>query len=274
MIEEKIEYWQNPIMPDMELSRASFQHFQFDQHIHLDYHIGVVTRGGQKYQHKGSSYQLDKGFMSTLNPDEAHNGTSTQVEGYQANVMSIPVDYVNQIANELNVRALYFNSPLSWAPDLHLAFSKLHQSLTQPHSLRNIMCLETHLLAFTTELFMRFGSVSPHSTTAHVLSHQQLTGIKHQFHDEIDKAFQLHDLAASIGLSKFQFLRQFKAATGMTPHAYLTRIRLEYAKKALINGKSIIDTAQQVGFFDQSHLSKTFKKAFLITPSHFQKRVL
>ncbi|WP_076415448.1 AraC family transcriptional regulator [Shewanella sp. UCD-KL12] len=274
MLEEKIEYWHNPIAPEIELSRASFQHFEFDQHVHLDYHIGVVTKGGQKYQHKGSSYQLDKGFISTLNPDEAHNGQSTQEQGYQASIMSIPVEYVNHVASELKLKEQFFRDPLVWAPDLHQAFSQLHHSLTCQQMSQNRLAIETHLLALTTELFTRFGSVKTGDTVNHKLSAQQLLDIKSQFHDELYREFQLDDLAASAGLSKFQFLRQFKSATGMTPHAYLKRIRLEYAKKALAKGQAAIDIAQQVGFFDQSHLNKAFKSAFLITPSHFQKRVI
>ncbi|QFU23232.1 AraC family transcriptional regulator [Shewanella eurypsychrophilus] len=274
MIEEKIEYWHNPIVPDIELSKASFQHFEFDQHIHLDYHIGVVTQGGQKYQHKGESYHLGKGCISTLNPDEAHNGQSVEDEGYQANVMSIPISYVNQITSELNIKEQYFSSPLSWAPDLHQAFLHLHRNLISPYAKQEQLQIETSLMAFTTELFERYGSVKTLNHQQHALSYQQVVDIKSQFHDEMHNVFQLDDLAAATGLSKFQFLRQFKAATGMTPHAYLKRIRLEYAKKALIKGEPIIDIAQQVGFFDQSHLNKAFKKAFLITPSHFQKRVL
>ncbi|AQS35636.1 transcriptional regulator, AraC family [Shewanella psychrophila] len=274
MTEEKIEYWRNPIVPEMELSTASFQHFEFAQHVHLDYHIGVVTQGGQKYQHKGESYHLSKGCISTLNPDEAHNGQSVEEEGYQANVMSIPITYINQITSELSIREQFFSSPLSWAPDLHQAFLHLHKNLTSPHAKQAQLQIETSLMAFTTELFERYGSVKKLSHQQHALSSQQVVDIKSQFHDEMHNVFQLDDLAASVGLSKFQFLRQFKAATGMTPHAYLKRVRLEYAKKALAKGEAVIDIALQVGFFDQSHLNKAFKQAFLITPSHFQKRVI
>ena len=272
--EEKIEYWRNPIVPEMELSTASFRQFEFAQHIHLDYHIGVVTQGGQKYQHKGESYHLGKGCISTLNPDEAHNGQSVEARGYQANVMSIPISYVNQITTELNIKEQFFASPLSWAPDLHQAFLHLHKNLTSPHAKQAQLQIETSLMAFTTELFERYGSVKPTSHQQHSLSFQQVTDIKTQFHDEMHYAFQLEDLAASVGLSKFQFLRQFKAATGMTPHAYLKRVRLEYAKKALAKGEAVIDIALRVGFFDQSHLNKAFKQAFLVTPSHFQRRVI
>lgn len=272
MFEEKIDYWHNPILPDMELSHARFQHFEFDQHVHLDYHIGVVTQGGQQYNHKGEKYLLNKDFISTLNPDESHNGQSINDEAYQAFVMSVPVDYANQIANELNIKEHFFAKPLNHDPDIYNHFLKLHNMLTQAQTPNSHLQIETTLMAFCTELFMRYGT-SNLSNTSPSLSQENLLNIKARFHDEMGNSFQLEQLASSIGLSKFQFLRQFKTTTGMTPHAYLKRVRLEYAKKALAKGYNMVDIAHKVGFFDQSHFNKAFKNAFLITPSHFQKQI-
>jgi len=272
MFEEKIDYWHNPVLPDMELSHARFQNFEFEQHVHLDYHIGIVTQGGQQYCHKGEKYRLHKGYISTLNPDETHNGQSVDDDGYQAFVMSIPVEYANQIANELNLKEHFFSTPLNQAPDIYDNFLKLHNMLTQPQTSNDQLQIETTLMAFCTELFMRYGATKLTNTSTN-LSQEKLLNIKSLFHDDMGSSFQLEQLSTSIGLSKFQFLRQFKAATGMTPHAYLKRVRLEYAKKALAKGNNMADIAHKVGFFDQSHFNKAFKNAFLITPSHFQKQI-
>jgi AraC-like DNA-binding protein len=128
-------------------------------------------------------------------------------------------------------------------------------------------------MAFCTELFMRYGSHNSLNPIGISSLHKDFSDIKARFHDEMHLSFGLEELSTSVGLSKFQFLRQFKSATGMTPHAYLKRVRLEYAKRALAKGSTVTDIAHKVGFFDQSHFNKAFKNAFLITPSHFQKQV-
>ncbi|QFI38347.1 AraC family transcriptional regulator [Moritella marina ATCC 15381] len=272
---EKIEYWHNPILPNIELSSANVENFSFERHVHLDYHIGIVTSGCQQYSHQGKVYHLAPGFISTLNPDEAHNGDNITLGGYQSHVMALPVDYVNAISREMNQSETFFNAPLVNNTRLSNAFLHLHQLLTTEQSGRLKLQIETTMIAFITELFIHNGGipVEQYSSTKK-LSTQQLNYIRTLFHDEPSQSFQLDALAQNLDLSKFQFLRQFKQSMGMTPHAYLKRVRLEYAKKALMKGGNLSDVAYQVGFFDQSHFNKAFKNAYLITPSHFQRRVL
>lgn len=275
MIQEKIEYWHPQHLAGMELSRAHFQQFEFAKHVHLDYHIGVVTEGSQQYNHKGDTYRLGKGFISTLNPDETHNGHSSSAGGYRVQVMSLPVSYVSQIARELGREECFFSAPLHRDPVLHLAFLRLHRMLTTSITAHTRLQVETSLMAFITEILSRYTLPRQRSRdTGKILSVGKFNEIKAQFHDQLHHSFQLDELAGSIGLSKFQFLRQFKSATGMTPHAYLKRVRLEYAKKSLASGEPVVDTAHQLGFFDQSHLNKAFKSAYLVTPAHFQRRVI
>ncbi|ACA87070.1 AraC family transcriptional regulator [Shewanella woodyi] len=274
MTPEHIEYWHNPVLPEIELSRAKLTQFEFQKHIHLDYHVGVVSHGCQQYCHKGNTYLLTPGSISTLNPDETHNGQSRNAEGYEAHVLSIPAHYVKQVSDELNQGELFFNSPLIDTPRLQFAFLQLHQMLTSTQQFSSLE-IETSMMAFTTELFSKHSELQPvkqNITTG--LSHQQICQIRELFHDDLSHTFQLETLAVKFNLSKFQFLRAFKKTVGMTPHAYLKRVRLEHAKKAIINGGALSDIANQVGFFDQSHLNKAFKHAYLITPAHFQRRVL
>ena len=276
---EQIEYWHNPALPNIELSSANVEQFSFERHVHLDYHVGIVTSGCQQYSHQGNQYHLSPGFISTLNPDEAHNGENITIGGYQSLVMALPVDYVNDISREMNKKEIFFNAPLVNNAALSNAFLQLHRLLTTEQAISAQLHIETAMMAFITELFLQNSGInnagiSSLHTSTKKLSTQQLNYIKTLFHDEPSQAFQLDELAQHLDLSKFQFLRQFKQSMGMTPHAYLKRVRLEYAKKALMQGGNLSDVAYQVGFFDQSHFNKAFKNAYLITPSHFQRRVL
>jgi transcriptional regulator GlxA family with amidase domain len=62
----------------------------------------------------------------------------------------------------------------------------------------------------------------------------------------------INELAACAELSQFHFVRCFRKATGLPPHAYLTQLRLDQARRFLAAGKCPADVALALGFYDQS----------------------
>ncbi|MCG6508044.1 helix-turn-helix transcriptional regulator, partial [Vibrio parahaemolyticus] len=68
-------------------------------------------------------------------------------------------------------------------------------------------------------------------------------------------------------LTPTQLQRHFKARTGMTPYAWLTRLRLEQGMKLVKAGLPGTDVAHQVGFYDQAHFTKAFKHTYGVSPS-------
>ena len=79
------------------------------------------------------------------------------------------------------------------------------------------------------------------------------------------------EVAASVGLSEYHFMRSFRAKSGMSVHSYLTLLRLNRAKILLAQGVSAAETALQVGFCDQSHLINQFRRYFGVTPGAFAR---
>nr|WP_231665501.1 MULTISPECIES: helix-turn-helix domain-containing protein [unclassified Pseudoalteromonas] len=55
-------------------------------------------------------------------------------------------------------------------------------------------------------------------------------------------------------------IRSFKQTYGLSPHAYQLDKRIKKAKNLLKSGHSIIETSHLLGFADQSHLQRNFKK--------------
>jgi AraC family transcriptional regulator len=71
----------------------------------------------------------------------------------------------------------------------------------------------------------------------------------------------LADLASVAGLTRMHFAAQFRAATGLRPHEYLLRRRIERAQERLRGSNdSILDVALQVGFQTQAHFTSTFRR--------------
>jgi AraC-like DNA-binding protein len=81
----------------------------------------------------------------------------------------------------------------------------------------------------------------------------------------------LATLAREVGLSRFAALRAFKRQYGLPPHAYRMQVRLGLARKALRRGLKPAEIAAECGFFDQSHLTRHFRRLFGITPAEYAR---
>ena len=106
------------------------------------------------------------------------------------------------------------------------------------------------------------------------LGKRQLRRAIEYIHDHLGEDLSLAAVAAQSGLSMFHFARMFKQATGLTPHQYILRSRLNQAKQLLVTSSDpVADVAYRVGFYDQSHFTAHFKRAFGITPRIFRNQL-
>lgn len=82
------------------------------------------------------------------------------------------------------------------------------------------------------------------------------------------------DMAAACHLSASQFHARLKAETGLTPMAYLCRMRMERARRLLLDGRaSVLDVALQVGYQSASAFSAAYRQRFGANPSEARGRV-
>ncbi|MDX2272795.1 MAG: AraC family transcriptional regulator [Cyanobacteriota bacterium] len=87
---------------------------------------------------------------------------------------------------------------------------------------------------------------------------------------QLGNELTLDQLASAVNISPFRFTRLFKNTTGVSPHQFILRLRLERAKRLLLMRQlSLMEIAQAVGFFDQAHFTNTFRRAFGMTPKAF-----
>ncbi|MGB5621386.1 MAG: AraC family transcriptional regulator [Gammaproteobacteria bacterium] len=90
--------------------------------------------------------------------------------------------------------------------------------------------------------------------------------------DRLDENIALSDLAAEFNLSPFHFARVFKRVTGFPPHEYQLQLRIARARELLCRQPrmSIADIACELGFADESHFRRHFRRIVGTTPSQFR----
>jgi transcriptional regulator GlxA family with amidase domain len=95
-----------------------------------------------------------------------------------------------------------------------------------------------------------------------------------RFVDErLGESISLADLASLAGVSRFHFARQFRVSTGESPMEYRRRMRIERAKRILVQQSSTIaEVAIRLGFADQSHFTRTFRRMVGVSPGHYIAR--
>ena len=90
-------------------------------------------------------------------------------------------------------------------------------------------------------------------------------------HERLVDPPTLEDLARVVGARPFPLLRAFKEATGLPPHAYLNSLRVRRARHLLRSGVRPARVAAEVGFTDQAHLSRHFKRVVGVPPAAYQR---
>jgi AraC-like DNA-binding protein len=84
----------------------------------------------------------------------------------------------------------------------------------------------------------------------------------------------LDDMARAAGFSRFHFAREFRVAFGETPGAYLSRRRVERAKRLLESANlTVTEVCMVVGFSSLSSFSRRFSELVGCTPSAYQRKI-
>jgi two-component system response regulator YesN len=90
-------------------------------------------------------------------------------------------------------------------------------------------------------------------------------------HENFRRPITLEEVAEHVYISSYYFSRHFKNFTGMNFIDYLTKVRIEEAKKLLLTTDlNISQISRQVGYHDPSYFGRVFKKVVGMPPSKFK----
>lgn len=88
--------------------------------------------------------------------------------------------------------------------------------------------------------------------------------------DNLNTGLSMAQLARECCLSRCHFSRAFHGSTGLSPHQWLTRQRLQRAQELLLGTRTVAEIAQDCGFADQAHFTRVFARATGMPPSQWR----
>ena len=241
---------------------ASFSDFEYKKHYHKEYALGVTLRGIQQYNLDGSFQSSYKNGVMLFNPEQPHDGKAHDSTGIDYVMLYIEPKLFSQILGKKDL--VYFSSPIVYD-------SRIEQKIL---SLSNAI-LTGKDEALCSELL---SSLADSLTQTNLYVSYKKDDIlirksKEMIHYNLENVLKLDDICKELNMSKFQFIRLFKANTGISPYQYFLNCKVELAKKLIEKNRDVYSAVAECGFFDLTHLNKYFKSTYGITAFEYMSHL-
>jgi AraC-like DNA-binding protein len=261
-------YWCDRHIRGLSLMRADFRSHDYARHMHDAFVIVVTELGGSRVYSRGVVDEIKSSLLFVSNPMETQSSCMSGIPRWRYRSYYLDVAGIMEISKSLGIPTVpYFTQNYYRDADLIERFRSLHQSFERGgDALRE---REEFIETFGS-LFRRYGSggmrleAVPRDRTI-------LRRMMEMIQERYAERLHLEDLAIVSGLNQFQLIGLFKRIAGITPHAYVTQVRLDAARRMLRSGCGIAQAAAAAGFYDQSALTRHFKRCYGMTPSQFAR---
>jgi AraC-type DNA-binding domain-containing proteins len=225
----------------------------FPTHFHSSYNLGVVELGERDFCYRGERVFLKPNDIFIVQPFEPHSCISSNGVGHSYKVMSLQLD-----------SRCYF-------PQLVVRHSDLRSMIREFHTLaeydRSSLRLEALLNAIVEALLLFAVTHSSDALTKDTST--KISRAKHFIEANCLHDISLKEMSDAVCLSEYHFNRIFHKCYNLSPYAYYLICKVKKSQELLLDKNSVIDTAYDIGFFDQSHFTKLFKKHVGVTPGRY-----
>jgi AraC-like DNA-binding protein len=234
------------------------------------YFIGLIGGRAMRLTRGRQSHVLRPGQLGLLDPSGPHTGSPAEGGPWGCRLLVIEVADLKEAAADPEAGGtadLWFPDPV--LPDRALArrFAALHRDLAGPAS---GLERQSALTAWLQDAAA--GSPSARRGTslgARRVDHAAVRRARERIADDPAANVSLDELAAVAGVSKYRLVRLFRAACGVPPHAFQISLRVTRARRLLEQGVAPAAAAVLVGFHDQSHLHRHFRRQLCLTPGQY-----
>jgi AraC-like DNA-binding protein len=266
----KTKYWCSKWASGMSLLHADFTTHNYGPHTHAAFVIAATEVGGAEICSARGAERVCPSVLFVSNPEERQSARMGRSTRWSYRSIYLADAAIGLLSRSLGISEVpYFTQSMIKDAGLIDRFCHMHRALEANEDSFHV---EELLIDTLGSLFRRHGSGG--GRTADVPRDDVIAGRTIEvMRARFDENLRLDELASTAGFTSFQLIGLFKRCVGLTPHAYLVQLRLNAACRHLRRGHSLAEGAQAAGFFDQSAMTKHFKRCYGITPLQFANAV-
>jgi AraC-like DNA-binding protein len=261
-VKTPVHLWRLNGLDRLQLMRAHLSGRAFGRHGHETFAVGVVQEGAEEIRFRDGVERVGPGGVVFINPEVVHTGVAIG-DGWQYRVAYPSVGIMREIGGGLLPS---FRHRLSYDRRAARLIAEAHSAAETEDPLT----AESMLSSALARLLRAYGTLSSSATETPALG-RSLIRAHDLLHERLTDPPSLEQLATETGVPPFTLLRSFREAYGLPPHAFLTQLRVRRARALLETGLSPAEVAVSVGFFDQAHLSRHFRRIVGVPPGTYQR---
>lgn len=237
-----------------------------------DYHIILPSSPPPDSFINGELRSFTNKKIIAFNPGDTILSTGCGVRKQYVDILIKP-QFVNEIATQMGFTGSVQLTPLHSDPsgELLQAIHAFDREGARTDRLSLVLdCLATQITA----MLLRECAIGQAIATKDISDTAIcLNRAKEYIHAFYSSDITIDDICREVNLSRYHFIRSFKRGTGLSPHQYLMRVRIQKAKDLLSLGPyTVTEAAALCGFISISHFSRTFKNAVGKSPQDFKRR--
>jgi AraC-like DNA-binding protein len=247
---EEIRFWRVPGWDEIEVIRGKSVTRECPRHWHEEIHICLIEAGGGTLFYNGNNYTTPPESLFIVQPGEMHGNHTDNPE----------------ITGSEN-HSFWLRTPIIFDADILQLFRKAHRTFESSSSNLERDSLLMELFA---EIIFRH---SGNQTNSQRIKSERyaIRRVCEYLEENLAENILLKDLSEIANLSPFHFSRTFLLEKGLPPHAYQTQLRIIRAKHLLRTGETLSSVASILGFADQSHFTRHFKRIVGTTPGQYMQ---
>ncbi|MBN2086491.1 MAG: AraC family transcriptional regulator [Anaerolineales bacterium] len=258
-------FLKHPNLPFAEVRCSKNSGRRYKSHMHKTFSIGAIDRGEVIYQVEGKTAKLRPGSLALINPETLHSCNPAEYSKRSYYVLYLDPGWCLQVQQSLWQLEAFRPVDTILLED-NMIFRQFIDAMESLMGEGELLEKEQILVDLVEKVFMR--ACRPAAVQRDPLL--CIERLKRRLGMELNQDISMREIASQLEANPYTLLRQFKAAAGITPHAYRLNCRIELAKKLLQNGERVSQVALECGFFDQSHFHRHFKAITAVTPKEYQ----